>query len=186
MTAGPGAQSRGLCASALAMVVAAIVSACGVTNGTPIPTFPPASFGSGTTTAAALETRRLVTVALSAEGLLAEAPPVVYRPAESPALAQAPRLVIQANLPDDPQHGHIVIYEFRDATTADGAAREQAAYVASGIGFVQFPPDSSFVIRTVGATVIFFTWSPSNSPDSRTPKIAAALETVGTGIPIPR
>lgn len=171
-------------AGALASVV--ILGACDAGTGTPMPTFPPASFGTGTTSAAAVETRRLVTVALSAEGLLAETPPVVYRPAESPALAQAPRLVVQAELPDDPQHGYIVIYEFRDATTADGAAREQANYVASGIGFVQFPPDSEFVIRTVGATVIFFSWSPGNSPDSRTPRIASALETVGTGIAIPR
>ena len=173
-------------ALAAAFILALATAACGGTNGTPIPTFPPASFGTGSTSAAALETRRLVTVALSAEGILAEVPPVVYRPAESPALAQAPRLVVQAELPDDLQHGYIVIYEFRDATTADGAAREQAEYVASGIGFVQFPPDAKFVIRTVGATVIFFSWSPANSPDERTPKIASALETVGTGIPIPR
>ncbi|MCI0346556.1 MAG: hypothetical protein L0221_14095 [Chloroflexi bacterium] len=180
----PRWPARRLISSVLA--VGLIAGACDLTGDTPIPTFPPASFGSGTTSAAALETRRLVTVALSAEGLTAEAPPVVYRPAESPALAQAPRVVVQADLPDDPQHGYIVIYEFRDAATADGAAREQADYVASGIGFVQFPPDSEFVIRTVGATVIFFSWSPPNSPDPRTPKIAAALETVGTGIPIPR
>ena len=173
-------------ALACVFACAIILGGCGSGTGTPIPTFPPASFGTGTTSAAALETRRLVTVALSAEGLLAEAPPVVYRPAESPALAQAPRLVVQAELPDDPQHGYIVIYEFRDATTADGAAREQAAYVASGIGFVQFPPDSEFVLRTVGATVVFFSWSPTNSTDDRTVKVAAALETVGTGIPIPR
>jgi hypothetical protein len=163
-----------------------VTSACASGTGTPIPTFPPASFGSGITSPAALETRRLVTVALSAEGLLAETPPVVFRPAESPALAQAPRLVVQAQLPDDPEHGYIVIYELRDATTADGAAREQAAYVASGIGFVQFPPDAKFVIRTVGPTIIFYFWSPANSPDARTAKIATALETVGTAIPIPR
>ena len=171
---------------AAAVAVAAVVGGCGASNGTPMPTFPPASFGTGTTSAAALETRRLVTVALAAEGLQAEAPPVVFRPAESPALAQAPRLVLQAELPDDPQHGYIVIYEFQDPNTATGAAREQADYVASGIGFVQFPPDSRFVIRTVDATVIFFSWSPANSPDSRTPKLSAALETVGTGVPIPR
>lgn len=180
-TAGP---SRRALAGALACAL--IAAGCGFGTGTPIPTFPPASFGSGTTSAAALETRRLVTVALSAEGILSEAPPVVYRPAESPALAQAPRLVVQAKLVTDPQHGYIVIYELRDATTADGAAREQASYVASGIGSIQFPPGSSFVIRTVGATVIFYSWSPSNSPDPQTPKIVTALETVGTGIPVPR
>jgi hypothetical protein len=168
----------------LAVLVA--ISACNTGTGTPPATFPPASFGQGSTTAAAQEARRLVFQALSAEGLQAEVPPTVFRPAESPALAQAPRLVVQADLPDDPQHGYIVIYELRDATTATGAAREQAAYVASGIGFVQFPPDAEFVIRTVGATVVFFSWSPGNSPDKRTPKIATALGTVGTGIDIPR
>jgi hypothetical protein len=169
------------------LAVAAAVAFGACTGGTapPAATFPPASFGVGHTSAAATETRRLVTLALSAQGLQAQEPPVVFRPAEAPGLANAPRLVLQAVLPDDPQHGYIVIYELRDATTADAAAHEQAEYVASGVGFVQFPPDSKFVIRTVGATVVFFAWSPGNSPDSRTPKIASALETVGTAIDIP-
>jgi hypothetical protein len=93
--------------------------------------------------------------------------------------------LLQVLLPDDPNHGSVTVYELSDATTADAAAREQAAYVGSGIGFVQFPPDTQFVIRTVGATVIFFSWSAANSPDERTRKIVSALETVGTGVPIP-
>ena len=171
---------------AVALICALVAAACGSGGGTPLATFPPASFGSGATTAAAAETRRLVTVALSTEGLQAETPPVVSRPAEAPTLADAPRLVVQALLPDDPQHGYIVIYELRDPSVASATARDQAEYVASGIGFVQFPPDSRFVIRTVGATVIFFAWSPANSPDARTAKIASALESVGTGVDVPR
>jgi hypothetical protein len=169
------------------LVLAAVfaIAGCGAGSRTPATTFPPASFGIGHTSAAATETRRLITVALAAEGLQTQEPQVVFRPAEASSLANAPRLVLQAILPDDPQHGYIVIYELRDATTAAAAAREQADYVSSGIGFVQFPPDSEFVIRTVGATVIFFAWSPGNSPDERTPKVASALETVGTQVDVP-
>ena len=167
------------------VLAAAALAGCSLT-GTAVTTFPPASFGAGTTTAAASETRRIVELAISGAGLRASLPSVVYRPAESASLAAAPRLVLQVQLADDPGHGYIVIYELGDATTADAAAREQAAYVASGIGFVQFPPGSEFVIRTVGATVVFFSWSPSNSPDPLTSKIPVALQTVGTDIPVPR
>jgi hypothetical protein len=46
-------------------------------------------------------------------------------------------------------------------------------------------PDTRFVIRQVGRTVVFFAWSPLNSPDPRTADIQKALETVGIGIPVP-
>jgi hypothetical protein len=78
-----------------------------------------------------------------------------------------------------------VIYEFANPAAATTAAEEQARYVASGIGRVQFPPDTRFVIRVVGATAVFFAWSPANSPDPRTESIPAALESLGTGMPIP-
>jgi len=177
------ASGRGTALPAVALA-AVLFAGCGGGEG-PIATFPPVSFGTGTTTAATDEAARLIEEALAAEGLEIAPPALAYRPAESPALAAAPRLVLQVVLPDDPEHGFIVVYELRDPATADAAAREQAAYVGSPIGLVQFPPDSAFVVRTVGPTVVFFSWSAASSPDERTRRIAAALETVGSGVDVP-
>lgn len=124
--------------------------------------------------------------ALGGLGLLLDDPQVPHRPGESPQLAGAPRAVFQAILPDDPTHGFISVYAFPDARTAEAAAREQAAYVASGPGRVQFPPDTRFVIRLLGRTVVFYAWSPANAADARAPDIEAALQSVGTAIEVPR
>jgi hypothetical protein len=59
-----------------------------------------------------------------------------------------------------------------------------ARYLASGPGRVQFTPDTRHVLRLAGPTLVFYSWSPENSPDSRTPLIAEALATVGQDIPI--
>lgn len=112
-------------------------------------------------------------------------PAVPHRPAEGAAFAAAPRAVFQVVLPEDPVHGFVSIYQFADDAAAATAGREQAAYVASGPGRVQFQPDTRFVLRQLGSTVVFFTWSPANSPDPRTADIQKALETVGVGIPVP-
>jgi hypothetical protein len=109
-----------------------------------------------------------------------------FRPPESAALAQAPRGIFQVVLPDDPSHGFIVIYEFRDEASAATAGREQAAYLGSGPGRVQFPPDTQHLVRQAGTTVVVYSWSPANSSDSRAPAILADLSTVGTGIAVPR
>ena len=109
-----------------------------------------------------------------------------FRPPESAALAQAPRGIFQVVLPDDPSHGFIVIYEFRDEASAATAGREQAAYLGSGPGRVQFPPDTQHLVRQAGTTVVVYSWSPANSSDSRAPDIQADLATVGTGIAVPR
>lgn len=112
-------------------------------------------------------------------------PQVPFRPGEAPALAAAPRAVFQAVLPEDPGHGFISAYVFGDNDAATAAAIEQAAYVASGPGRVQFPPDTRFVLRQLGRTVVFFAWSPANSPDPRTPEVAKVLEGMGIEIPVP-
>ena len=100
-------------------------------------------------------------------------------------MAGAPRSVLQVQLPDDPAHGHVVIYSLGSAVTAERAAFDQAAYIASGPGKIQFAPGSHFVLRTVDTTVIFFTWSPGGSPDQRTGLIEQALNTIGIAVPIP-
>jgi hypothetical protein len=77
-----------------------------------------------------------------------------------------------------------VIYSLGSAVAAEKAAFDQAAYVASGTGGIQFPPGSRFVIRTVDTTAIFFTWSPGSSLDQRTHLIEDALNTVGMAVPV--
>jgi hypothetical protein len=118
-------------------------------------------------------------------GLQVEDATRAYRPAEAPAFATAPRIVVRAILPDDPDHGLLVIYEFIDQSAATAAAEAQAAYVASGVGRVQFPNGTQFVIRVLGSTAVFYAWSPPVTTDQRAAAIATALETLGVGVPVP-
>jgi hypothetical protein len=132
------------------------------------------------------DARGQVARALSRDGLQLQDARQPFRPPESAALAQAPRGIFQVVLPDDPGHGFIVIYEFRDEASAAAAGREQAAYLGSGPGRVQFPPDTQHLIRQSGTALITYSWSPANSTDARAPAIMADLALVGTDIAIPR
>lgn len=169
------------------LVAGLLAAGCGTAPAIDRPaTFPPTTFGAGVATGADVAaTRAELAGALGALSLQLTNPQVPHRPGESPAFATAPRAVFQVVLPDDPVHGFVSVYEFADDAAAAAAGRDQATYVASGPGRVQFPPDSRFVIRQVGPTVVFFAWSPANSPDPRTAEIQKALETVGIGIPVP-
>jgi hypothetical protein len=157
-------------------IIALLVAACSPPAGNP-----PSPAGGGDPASA---TKALIVGALGAVGLQAVDAIRPYRPPEAPSLAGAPRSVIQVQLPDDPDHGFIVIYALGSAVAAEKAAVDQAAYVASGTGGIQFPPGSHFVIRTVDTTLIFFTWSPGGSPDQRTHLIEDALDTIGIGVPV--
>ncbi len=183
----PSANRRALGIAAVAvvtfMVVAALIGGGPTMPGSP--TFPPVGVTAGPAGGSAAATRTDVARALAARGLQSEDATRPYRPAEAPRFATAGRTILRAILPEDPDHGLIVIYEFAGPAVAAAAAAEQATYVASGIGLVQFPPDSRFIIRVVGSTAVFFAWSPANSPDARTESIPAALESIGTGVPIP-
>jgi hypothetical protein len=163
--------------AAVALVVALAVAACTPPSGNNLPS--PASGGDP-----ASATKALITGALGTVGLQAVDAIRPYRPPEAPTLTGAPRSVVQVQLPDDPDHGFVVIYSLGSATAAEKAAFDQAAYVASGTGGIQFPPGSHFVIRTVDTTMIFFTWSPGSSPDGRTHLIEDALDTVGIAVPV--
>jgi len=88
-------------------------------------------------------------------------------------------------LPNDPDHGFVVVYELTSPAAAEAAARDHAAYIASNVGKVNFPPDTHFVIRVVGRTVVFFSWSPGASTDTRTKTIEEALSTIGEPVAIP-
>jgi hypothetical protein len=164
------------------VVIAALVGGSNPPGGA---TFPPAGATTGTAGGAAAVTRAEVVRALAAQGLQVEDATRPFRPAEAPAVATAPRIVVRAILADDPDHGLIVVYELSSPQAASAAAAEQATYIASGVGRVQFPNDARFVLRVVGSTVVFFSWSPAGSPDPRTAAIATALETLGLAVTIP-
>jgi hypothetical protein len=171
--------------SLLALGLSLVLAGCGIAASTvPIPTTAPSSAPvlSDAVSVAAVQ----VQDALRAVGLSATVSPVPFRPGESPALAAAPRLVLKAVLPDDEGHGFIVLYDYSTAPLAYAAGTEMAAYLASGPGRIQFPPDAEHVIRQLGSTLIFYTWSAANSPEAAAADVAAALGTLGLGIPIVR
>jgi hypothetical protein len=183
-----GRRAAGAARAALGIVLALSLGGCSPGAAVDPPaTFPPTTIGPGEATGADVAaTRAELARAFGALSLQLDDPQVPHRPGEGPAFAAAPRAVFQVVLPDDPAHGFVSVYEFADEARAAAAGRDQAAYVASGPGRVQFPPDTRFVLRQVGRTVVFFAWSPLNSPDPRTADIQKALETVGTAIPVPR
>ena len=174
-------RARATSGACLAMAVAMALAACS----SPRTTFPPAGFTPGAPGDDASATKALVLGALGAVGLQAVDSIKPYRPPEGAVMTGAPRSVLQVQLPDDPDHGQVVIYSLGSAVAAERAAFDQATYIASGPGKIQFPPGSHFVLRTVGTTVIFFTWSPGGSPDQRTGLIEQALNTLGVAVPIP-
>ena len=168
--------------------VAAAALAAGLVGCVPAsvgPTFPPV--GSSPVPAGALTAgaRSQVEAALAVEGLQLDEAKTAYRPAEGPIFAAAPRTVIQAVLPDDPDEGYIVLYAFGTPGQALAGAQDQGRYIASGPGRVLFPLGTQFSLRVLGNIAIFFTWSPDTSTDTRTASIALALSQIGDEVPIP-
>ncbi len=167
------------------VLAAGLLAGCGIAaNGgdTPTPAITPQVSLSPTLQLC----RNQLTTTLAAAGLPLTQPASAVRPGESPLLTAAPRTVGQVILPADPDHGFIVLYGFPDPASAYAAAQQQAAYVGSGEGRVQFVPDSQFVLRQDGSCVLFYAWSPSASTDPRSPDIATVLGTFGVGIDVPR
>ena len=130
-------------------------------------------------------TESLVTAALGNIGLPATEAQLAYRPTEGALLANAPRTVIQATLPEDPNGGFVVIYALQSPQAADTAAAEQAALIASNRGGM-FPRTARFSIRVVGSTVVYFEWVPETAIDPRTRSIEEALLSVGSEVPVAR
>lgn len=185
---GPSANRRALVIAvgivAVLVIVAAFIAGKAAAPGSP--TFPPVGATTPPAGAAAAATRSDVAAALAAVGLQVEDEQAPFRPAESARLTMAPRLVIRAVIPTDPDHGRIVIYEFLSTADATAAAQEQAAYLASGVGRVQFTPDTQFTLRVVGPTVVFYAWAAANSPDQvRAKAVETALATLGFEVPVP-
>jgi hypothetical protein len=120
-----------------------------------------------------------VALALQDAGFAVADPSVAYRPGETATLLGTPRRLLQAVIPADPNHGFIVIYEFTDANAADAAGREFSDWLHSGTGGIGYPQDARFVLRRMGSTLVFFTWSPAVSPDPEIGRLASVLESLG-------
>ena len=180
-----GMRRRTAGATATTLVLGLLLAGCSPAA-TPSNTYPPASATPNLEVSAAVtQTRASVAEALGDVALTLRDVETPYRPAEAPLLASAPRGVYQVVLPESPDKGFIVIYEFRDAGRAAEAAAEQANYLATGPGRAQWPLGTHHVIRGVGTTVIVYDWLPGSATDPKTPAIETALETVGQPFPVP-
>jgi len=180
-----GSVARAAVVAAAAAIVMT-VAGCGVGASRSPVTTPGASGGPGASLSATLaQARGQVVRVLEAAGLVVADPRVTYRPAEAPSFGAAPRAVLQVQLAGDLAHGFLSVYEFTSAVAATDAAREQAAYVASGTGRIQFPAGTRFTLRQLGSTVVFYAWSPGVTMDPQAPDVEAALRELGAEIAVP-
>lgn len=182
---GHGRHRRHIRRSVLALaIVVGFAGGCAAEDGS-VTTYPPGSIGPDrTVTPAVAQTRAALVTALGAERLVLREVQTPYRPAEAPLLATAPRAIYQVTLPEDPEKGYIVVYEFLDPGRAAEAAAEQQHYLATGPGKVQTPLGTVHVIRGVGTTVVIYDWFPEAANDPSAPGIETALETLGVGYPV--
>jgi hypothetical protein len=172
----------------LVLGAAATLAGCGVgaaTSGAPgpIPSIEP----SAPVTGAVAQTRGAIAAALAAGGVgapLADATRP-YRPAESARLRSASRAVYQVLLPDQPDAGYIVVYEFPDVASAVDGGNEEAGYLGTGPAKVQFPREALHVLQAVGTTLVLYTWVPAASSDPTAGNVADALRHLGIGFTVP-
>jgi hypothetical protein len=164
------------------LIAAGCAAGDGTTASAPPPTPPVAA--RSVSPAVAL-TRGDLVRALGERGLALADAQVSFRPAEGPTLTETPRAVYQAVLPQEPNHGFIVVYDLPDPDRANQAALEQAEYLATGPGRVQSSLDAIDVIRVVGSTVVLYSWIPDDAGDPKAPDVQAALETLGFGVDVP-
>ena len=168
---------------AASLLLALFLGACA--PATPRTTFPPLGQTPGPAGDETAATRKVIVDALSAAGIQAVDAQRTYRPAEGALLAAAPRSLLQVTLPADPTHGYILVYSLGSEAAATAAANDQASYLASSVAKAYYPPGTSFVLRVIGANVVFFSWLPADSPDPQTPDVQRVLETLGTGVQVP-
>ncbi len=190
-TAQTGRRARLERLARAAALVAALVAAVGIpaacAGGVPaVPAPGVAATAQASTTAAVRATLAQLDGAFRANGLVLESTLTQIRPAEPPSFAGVARWPFHAVLPDDPAGGFFVIYEFADVALAAEGGHDLAAYIASGPGRVQYAPDTRFVLRQAGSTLVFYAWSPASSPDARTADVAASIASAGFEVPIPR
>jgi hypothetical protein len=172
----------------LAAALALLLAACGPGGSAVVPTPGPVGPSQGPTRTAgvvAAQTRAELVRALGTKNLILQDSQAPFRPPEDARFTTTPRALYQVILPQAPQEGFIVVYEFPDPTTASDAASAQAAYLASGPAKVQSAFGARHVIRLVGPTVVMYSWVPEGVEDPLQPDIQTALETLGTGVPVP-
>ena len=181
-----GGRTRAAVLAAAAVVFASVVSACAPGDGPILATFPAGSLGPERTAGQlAAQTRMELVRVLGERNLVLRDTDAPFRRPEDVTFTTTPRAVYQVVLPNAPTEGFIVVYEFADATTAAEAAADQAAYLATGPARVQSAFGSRHVMRLVGSTVVLYSWVPEGASDAQQPNIQPALETLGTGVPIP-
>ncbi len=172
--------------AAAVIVAVSALAACSPGGGPTLATFPAGTIGPTRTAGpAAAQTRLELVRVLGERNLVLRDTDAPFRPPEDVTFTTTPRAVYQVVLPDAPTEGFIVVYEFPDATAAAEAAADQAAYLASGPARVQSAFGARHVLRLVGSTVVLYSWVPEGASDQRQPDIQPALETLGTGVPIP-
>jgi hypothetical protein len=171
---------------AVAVFAGAVVAGCGIgANPSPASFAPPVVGPAATVTAATAQTRGEIAAALSSVAVQFGDATRPYRPPESGRLRDAPRSLYQVVLPDQPDAGFIVVYEFPDAGRAVDAGNEEAGYLGTGAARVQFPRDAQHVLRQLGPNLIVYTWVPSASSDPAAGAVATALGTLGIGFTVP-
>ena len=187
----PASRRRRATAGAVALVafaalIAFLAVGCGIgAAGVPVSVAPESVGPSATAGADAQQTRGAIVAALRSVAVQFGDATRPYRPAESARLREAPRALYQVVLPDQPDAGYIVVYEFPDAAAAVDAGNEEAGYLGTGNGRVQFPLGTQHVIRELGPTLILYSWLPSASSDPTAGKVADALNTIGIGFTVP-
>ena len=139
----------------------------------------------GTVSADVAQTRADLVQALGTRNLVLQDSQAPFRPPEDARFTVTPRALYQVILPDAPTEGFIVVYQFPDPVSAAEAADEQARYLASGPARVQSAFGTRHILRLVGSTVVLYSWVPDGVQDARQPDIQPALETLGTGVPVP-
>jgi hypothetical protein len=170
-----------LTAAVAILALLASVAGCGIaaSTGQLVTQAPPSRAAGESLSPGLVSTRGELVRALGTVNVILDDANVPVRPAEAPSLAASPRAVFQAVLPDDPTHGFISVYELGTVEAATAAANEQVAYVNSGPGRVQFTPDTQFVVRRLGTTVIFHAFSRENAADPRAAEVFSVLSRVG-------
>ena len=178
---------RSATASVVAAALTLALTACAPTASAPPVGQPPvASVGPSRGVGPAVaQTRAEIVRVLGERNLVLQDSSAAFRPPEDARFTSTPRALYQVILPDAPTEGFIIVYEFGDPTAAAEAATAQAAYLASGPAKVQSAFGARHVLRLVGATVVMYSWVPGGFEDPRQPDIQTALETLGTGVPVP-
>jgi hypothetical protein len=171
----------------MVLLLGLLAAGCAPTGGATITPRPAVPTGGPTRTVgpAVAQTRAELVRVLGGRNLVLQDSQAAFRPPEDARFTTTPRALYQVILPEAPGEGFIVVYEFADPTAAAEAAAAQAAYLATGPAKVQSAFGARHIMRLVGTTVVLYSWVPEGAEDPRQPDIQTALETLGTGVPVP-